>query len=98
MRLVVRDAAEADIAAAARWYEQRSPGLGSEFLRAVDVALAEISRMPERYPIARGKARRVLLRRFPYASVFVATPGVISIVACLHARRDPLRWVERVDG
>ena len=39
MRLVVRDAAEADITEAARWYEQRSPGLGTEFLRAVDVTL-----------------------------------------------------------
>ncbi len=65
MRLVVREAAEADIAEAARWYEQRSPGLGSEFLRAVDVTLAETTRMPERYPVVRGRARRALLRRFP---------------------------------
>ena len=98
MRLVVRDAAEADIAEAARWYEQRSPGLGREFLRAVDVALAEISRMPERYPIARGKARRVLLRRFPYAVLFVATPDLVSVLACLHARRDPRRWQERTEA
>jgi len=34
VHLVVRDAAEADIAEADRWYEQRSPGLGSELLRA----------------------------------------------------------------
>ena len=46
MRLVVREAAEADIAEAARWYEQRSAGLGGEFLRAVDVTLAEITRIP----------------------------------------------------
>ena len=97
-RLVVRAAAEADINGAALWYEQRAPGLGSEFLRAVDVTLAEIERMPERFPHVYHESRRALLRRFPYAIVFVATPGVISIVACLHARRDPLRWVERVDG
>ena len=29
--------------------------------------------MPERYPVVRGKARRALLRRFPYAVYFVAT-------------------------
>jgi hypothetical protein len=39
-RLVVRSAAEADIADAALWYEGRAPGLGAEFLRAVDVSLA----------------------------------------------------------
>jgi plasmid stabilization system protein ParE len=95
VRLVVRGAAEEDIVEAARWYEQRSPGLGSEFLRAVDVALAEIKRMPERYPVVRGRARRALLRRFPYAVYFVATPDLVSIFACLHARRDPRHWRER---
>jgi len=95
VRLVVRDAAEADIAEAARWYEGRSPGLGSEFLRAVDVALAEIARMPERYPTVRGRARRAHLRRFLYGVNFVATPDLVSVIACLHARRDPRRWQER---
>jgi plasmid stabilization system protein ParE len=95
VRLVVREAAEADIAEAARWYEQRSPGLGSEFLRAVDVTLAEIARMPERYPIVRGGARRALLRRFPYAVFFVVRPNLVSVIACLHARRDPRHWRER---
>ena len=95
MRLVVREAAEADISEAARWYEERSPGLGDEFLRAVDVALAEITRMPERYAIVRGEARRVLLRRFPYAVYFVAGPELVSVLACFHARRDPRLWQER---
>jgi plasmid stabilization system protein ParE len=94
-RLVVRSAAEADIASAALWYEQRAPGLGEEFLRSVDVALAEIARMPERFPIVHPACRRALLRRFPYGVYFVATPNLISVVACMHARRDPRRWQER---
>jgi plasmid stabilization system protein ParE len=98
VRLVVRDAAEADILEAARWYEQRSPGLGTEFLRAVDVALAEIARMPGRYPAVHGQARRALLRRFPYAVCFVATPHLVSVLACMHARRDPRRWQERAEA
>jgi plasmid stabilization system protein ParE len=98
VRLVVRDAAEADITEAARWYEQRSPGLGTEFLRAVDVTLTEIARMPERYPVVRGEARRALLRRFPYAVFFVATPDLVIVLACIHARRDPRRWQERSEG
>jgi hypothetical protein len=54
-------AAEEDIAEAARWYGERSPGLGKEFLRAVDVTLAESAHMPEGHPVVRGKARPALL-------------------------------------
>ena len=97
-RLVVRATAEADITGAALWYEQRSPGLGAEFLRAVDVILAEIPRMPERYPLVHREARRALLRRFPYGVYFVASPDLVSVVACMHAHRDPRRWEERVGG
>ena len=95
MRLVVRPAAEADIVEAALWYEQRSPGLGPEFLRAVDVSLAEIARMPERYPVIHRELRRALLPRFPYGIYFLAMPDAVIVVACIHARRDPRRWQER---
>jgi len=97
-RLVVRAAAEADVLEAALWYEQRSLGLGAEFLRVVEVTLAEIARVPARYPQVHGDARRAHLRRFPNAFYFVATPDLIRVVACMHARRDPRRWEKRVGG
>ena len=95
-RLVVRPAAEADITDAALWYEARASGLGADFLRVVDVALAEIQRMPERFPVVQMQCRRALLRRFPYGIYFVDSAELISVVACMHARRDPRRWEERV--
>jgi len=94
-RLVVRPAAEADIVDAALWYEARANGLGADFLRAVDVVLAEIQRMPERFPVVRPQCRRALLRRFPYGVYSIPTAELISVVACLHARRDPHRGEER---
>jgi plasmid stabilization system protein ParE len=98
MLLVVGAAAEADVLDAALWYEQRSPGVGTEFLLAVDAALAEIVALPERYPVVRGEARRALLRRFPYGIYFVVTSGLVIVIACVHARRDPRRWQERTDA
>jgi len=95
-RLVVRPAAEADIVDAALWYEARATGLGADFLRVVDVALDEIRRKPERFPVVHMQCLRALLRRFPYGIYFVATAELISVVACMHARRDPHRWEERV--
>jgi toxin ParE1/3/4 len=96
-RLVVLPAAEADIVQAALWYEQRAPGLGADFLRAVDVALAEITRMPERFPVVHRTCRRALLRRFPYGVYYLPTAELVGVVACMHARRDPRRWQQRAE-
>lgn len=95
-RLIVRSAAEADIADAALWYEGRARGLGADFLRAVDVGLAEIERMPERFPTVHRQCRRALLQRFPFALYYVAESGAVSVVACMHAHRDPQAWERRV--
>ncbi len=97
-RLVVRRVAEADIADAALWYEERAIGLGADFSRTVDVALAEIQRMPERFPVVHRECRRALLRRFPYAIYFVLLADAIHVVACMHASWDPRRWEERAGG
>jgi len=40
--IVVRPAAEAEILEAIRWYEDKSVGVGSEFMRALDASLSAI--------------------------------------------------------
>ena len=94
-RFVIRSAAEADVAEAFEWYEQRSPGLGLEFLRAVDVTFAIIARTPEIFPTLQKDIRRARLRRFPYGVFFVERSGTISVLAVMHAHRDPRRWLSR---
>ena len=54
--------------------------------------------MPERFPVVHPQCRRALLRRFPYGVYFVSTRQLISVVACMHVRRDPRRWEERAEG
>jgi len=46
MQVLVRPAAAADIEDAFLWYEQQRPGLGADFLRTVDGALAAIQSSP----------------------------------------------------
>ena len=93
--VLVRDAATADLAEAAEWYEQRRGGLGVEFLRAARALLAGIGRTPLQFPIARGELRRARVRRFPYIVYFFPGPTQVVVVAVLHGRRDPRAWQER---
>ena len=94
-RLFLRPEARAELAEAFHWYEERSSGLGHEFLRAVRTGLAAIERAPEQFPIAVDDIRRAQLRRFPYLIFFVVQPKGISVLAVLHGRRHPRRWQAR---
>jgi plasmid stabilization system protein ParE len=95
-RFIVRPAAEDDIEEAALWYELRSPGLGAEFLRAVDVSFDRIRQSPQSFQLVYKNARRARITRFPYVAYFVETVTGIQIVACMHAKRDPRIWRRRV--
>ena len=95
-RLVVGPDAFRDIGSAALWYRDRSTGLGDDFLRSVDATLAQIERSPQRFPLVHHDIRRALLRRFPYAVYFVVgRDDTIFVIACMHMRRDPARWIRR---
>jgi hypothetical protein len=65
MRIVFRPEAQAESLEAYDWYESRAPGLGFEFVRAVDVALAAATNNPEAFAVVGGRFRRVILRKFP---------------------------------
>jgi plasmid stabilization system protein ParE len=78
------------------WYEARSLGLGAEFLRSLDAALASVEREPLSHAIVHANFRRALLRRFPYGLIYEISRDEILIAACIHGRRDPRRWQERM--
>jgi plasmid stabilization system protein ParE len=94
-KLVLEPEAEAEIGEAAGWYEARSPGLGLEFLRAVEGLLGAIQRNPHQYQVVFREVHRAPLRRFPYGLMYVATDQEIIVVACIHGRRNPNRWKGR---
>jgi plasmid stabilization system protein ParE len=94
-QLIISPEAELDIQDAFEWYEQRSSGLGSEFVRAVDSCFALIGRNPLAYPLVYRQVRRVLIRRFPYGVMYLVEEDVITIIACFHVKRDPKQWQDR---
>ena len=97
LRLEVRRKAAEDIAEAAVWYEQRSQGLGTEFIRAIAACFALIARNPLAFPVVYREARMALPRRFPYKVIYRAETSAIIIVAVMHGHRHPKRWQKRID-
>jgi len=98
---VVRPEAEADIEDAYEWYEKRSAGLGDRFLDAVEETIAFVRESPQRFPEKHRESdfsiRRALVDGFPYGVFFIWDDAAdsTSVIACMHARRDPRRWLQR---
>ena len=86
---------EAEIFEAARWYDERSPGLGAAFVDAVRDATAMLLESPKRWRLIRG-TRRYLMGRFPFAVVYreTAEEGV-EVVAVAHLKRRQRYWLKR---
>lgn len=88
--------ARLDILEARSWYEERVPGLGDEFVRAVDASAAGILRFPTAYPEVHRDVRKAVLRRFPYSLLFAVDQADLVVLGCFHHRRDPSSWVDRI--
>jgi plasmid stabilization system protein ParE len=80
---------EEDVMAGYVWYEEKSYGLGEDFIRIIYACTIEISRNPLIYPKVYEEFRRRLLRRFPYAVYFTIENGEITVFGLFHCARDP---------
>jgi plasmid stabilization system protein ParE len=90
--------ARQDIADAFVWYEQRSLGLGLEFLRCLEATVVSIQRNPLMYPAVFAEYRRALVRRFPYAVFYEVEAERIVIYAVFHCSQDPDKWRARLEN
>ena len=92
-QVIVRPAAAADIEDAYQWYESQRSGLGEEFLEALSVTRDRVREEPDAFAVLYRDTRRALIpQRFPYGLFYRVYGDTIVIVACMHAKRDPLRW------
>lgn len=88
--------AEAEVVDAAKYYEDRSIGLGSELLDEVEAALGQISSNPALCQQVGRRTRRKTLWRFPYNLIYADDPDRIRIVAFAHQKRRPFYWGKRL--
>lgn len=81
-----------EIGGAQEWYELQSPGLGDEFIAAMELQLKRLVQAPLLYAEVIPDVRRALLPRFPYGLFYTVRGDLIHILAVLHDARNPKRW------
>ena len=93
--LIVEPEAEAEIAEAGDRYNQQVPGLGIDFVLAVDSTLTAIRQNPFQYQVVWRQYRRAGIFRFPYGLIYRVTDRELIVVSCFHGRRNPRVWRNR---
>jgi toxin ParE1/3/4 len=58
--------------------------------------MERISRNPELHAVIYRGVRRCLVRRFPYAILYMAEETRVVVIAVMHTRRNPQRWKKRI--
>src|SRR5688572_24096677 len=94
----VEPEAQADIEEARDWYDGQRPGLGNDLLLCIEASLEAIGDRPKSFPKIHKRARRALVRRFPYRIVFVELKDVIAVIGVIHTRRDPGASLSRIES
>jgi toxin ParE2 len=84
-----------ELEAAALWYEERQPGLGSDFLEEYRATLRRVLNEPERWRRIRGGNRKLNFHRFPFAIVYSVNADAIYVKAVMHLHRRPFYWMPR---
>ncbi len=81
-----------EIGVAQEWYELQSPGLGEEFIAAMELQLKRLEQAPLLYAVVIPDVRRALLPRFPFGLFYAVRGDLVHILAVLHDARHPGRW------
>ncbi len=92
----IHEMAENELNDAADFYDLESPGLGETFINEIQKAIDLIARFPEASPLIRGRIRRKILLKFPYALIYSLRVNEIRILAVAHQKRRPIYWRGRL--
>ncbi|MBN2684836.1 MAG: type II toxin-antitoxin system RelE/ParE family toxin [Pontiellaceae bacterium] len=96
LRVEVLHQAEIELWDTANYYENKSIGLGTDFLDEIQEAVKNIQEAPLRQPERDDQTRRLLTKRFPYQVVYTIHNETIWIVAFSNQRQEPGYWHDRI--
>jgi toxin ParE1/3/4 len=77
------------------YYEEKSEGLGADFLDEIEDTIAQALAHPDSGFLLTNQDRRLLLDRFPYEIIYEVSGNIITINAVKHLRRKPGYWKSR---
>ena len=95
MKSAFHPEAREEFLAAIDLYNQTEPGLGLDFAGEINAAVELIEAFPSAWTPVDFEMRRCLVRRFPYALLYVVEKDVVMIYAVMHVHRDPDYWKSR---
>lgn len=86
--------AEAEVDEAVEWYASRDDTgeLADQFLDEVVRVRRLVGEYPYAWPELEPGVRRVVLRRFPYALIYVVVQTEVRVFAVAHHSREPGYW------
>jgi len=90
------EGAEAELADAVLYYDERAPGLGDRFVAEVKAATLIIERHPEIAPLIGEGVRAKVVQHFPYSLMYVIDPDGLFVVAVAHQSKRPGYWADRL--
>ena len=94
----VDPSATAELDEAMDWYEGQKAGLGVDFLLKFYSAVAFLKENPRLYPEVHQSFRRVLMKKYPYATYYaiVEANKEVVVLAVWHTSQDPDKLRKRL--
>ena len=86
-----------ELFSAITYYNEQSPGLGTEFLEEIKKSVNKIQENPTRWKLLKKQVRQYIVQRFPFSIFYISTPEQVYIVAIAHNKRKPYYWKSRVN-
>jgi plasmid stabilization system protein ParE len=89
MKVIIHPEALTEFEEAAAYYEDHQPGLGEQFIVAIEAAIQGIIDFPDRWPVLEGRVHRRLVKVYPYGILYHFDGKSIYILAIMHSHRKP---------
>jgi plasmid stabilization system protein ParE len=96
MKVIFHPEAREELVESARFLDEKTSGLGLDFLAAVQKATDRLTRFPESGPVENTNIRKCLVRGFPFTLLYEVNPDHIYIAAVMHQHRRPGYWKGRL--